>query len=154
MTVEGLGGRRKSVDMKDKAIKKQVEIFGRLCATQQEMADFFDCNLSTIEKYMAVKVEDGVDKLSPFLRCYKKAQANSKTSLRRVQMNKALNGDNTLLIWLGKQLLEQTDKIEQNRLSQNINTNLNKEVAPDTDLDKEVLDRYFQTKGKPKKDAE
>ena len=36
----------------------------------------------------------------------------------------------------------------------NINTNLNKEVAPDTDLDKEVLDRYFETKGKPKKDTE
>lgn len=30
----------------------------------------------------------------------------------------------------------------------NTNTNLNKEVEPDSDLDKEILDRYFQKKGK------
>ena len=30
----------------------------------------------------------------------------------------------------------------------NTNTNLNKDVEPDTDLDKQILDRYFQKQGK------
>ena len=71
------------------------------------MADWFDCTLRTIENYMSTKDDDEV---TEFFRVYKKAQANSKTSLRRVQMNKALEGDNALLIWLGKQLLGQKDK--------------------------------------------
>jgi len=33
--------------------------------------------------------------------------------LRKVQFNKAMNGDNTMLVWLGKNRLKQTDKIEQ-----------------------------------------
>ena len=100
--------RPNSVDINDPAVRKQVELFGRLCATQQEMADWFDCTLRTIETYMSRKDDEEV---TEFFRVYKKAQANSKTSLRRVQMAKAIDQeDTTLLIWLGKQLLEQKDK--------------------------------------------
>ncbi len=100
-------GRPKSIDITNPEIKTQVELFGSLLATQVEMANWFDVCLSTIEKYMTEKDPDNV---SEFLRVYKKASAQSKTSLRRIQMTKALEGDNTLLIWLGKQLLDQKDK--------------------------------------------
>ena len=99
--------RPKSINMDNEEVKTQVKLFGSLLATQEEMANWFDCCLSTIEKYMTEKDPDNV---TEFLRVYKKSAAESKTSLRRVQMNKALEGDNTLLIWLGKQLLDQKDK--------------------------------------------
>ena len=100
------GGRPVKIDMECPIIRKQVEIFGRLMATQPEMADFFRCTLRTIENYMKKPSEDSEEKESEFSLIYREASAVSKTSLRRVQMNKALSGDNTLLIWLGKQLLD------------------------------------------------
>ena len=99
--------RPKSVDINNKEVRTQVELFGSLLATQEEMASWFDVCLSTIEKYMTQKDPENV---TEFLRVYKKAAAKATTSLRRVQMSKALEGDNTLLIWLGKQILGQKDK--------------------------------------------
>ena len=99
--------RPKLVDIKNKEIRTQVKLFGSLLATQEEMASWFDVCLSTIEKYMTQKDPENV---TEFLRVYKKAAAKATTSLRRVQMSKALEGDNTLLIWLGKQILGQKDK--------------------------------------------
>ena len=111
--------RPKSIDINNPEVKTQVELFGQLCATQQEMADWFDCTLRTIEREMSVLKDEGGkpvlddngnETISEFCRVYKKAQAKSKTSLRRIQMSKALEGDNVLLIWLGKQLLNQKDR--------------------------------------------
>ena len=99
--------RPKLVDIRNKEVRTQVELFGSLLATQEEMASWFDVCLSTIEKYMTQKDPENV---TEFLRVYKKAAAKATTSLRRVQMSKALDGDNTLLIWLGKQILGQKDK--------------------------------------------
>lgn len=42
-----------------------------------------------------------------------KGRANLRTSLRRWQLEAAKKGNVTMLIWLGKQLLGQTDKTEQ-----------------------------------------
>jgi len=104
-------GRPKSVDITNPEIRTQVELFGKLCATQKEMANWFDCTLRTIENYMSEKEDEEV---TEFFRVYKKAQAESTTSLRRVQMAKAIDQeDTTLLIWLGKQLLGQKDKREE-----------------------------------------
>jgi IS30 family transposase len=41
-----------------------------------------------------------------------RAEAIGNVSLRRKQMTMALGGDRTMLIWLGKQRLQQKDKIE------------------------------------------
>jgi len=112
------GGRPQSVDISDPAVRAQVEIFGKLLATHEEMADWFDCCLSTIEKYMTLKDPENV---TEFLRVYKKASAESKTSLRRMQMTKAMEGDNALLIWLGKQLLDQKDKSDLTSNDKTIN---------------------------------
>jgi len=42
-----------------------------------------------------------------------KGRENLKISLRRWQLEAAKKGNTSMLIWLGKQLLQQTDKIEQ-----------------------------------------
>ena len=107
--------RPKAIDMTDKEVATQVHLFGSLCATHVEMANWFDVDVRTIENYMRSSDDDNPDfEQSEFFRVYKKAQAESKTSLRRVQMAKAMEGDNTLLIWMGKQLLGQRDKFENN----------------------------------------
>ena len=42
----------------------------------------------------------------------KKGRDQGKTSLRRMQWEKAQSGNTTMLIWLGKQMLGQKDKLE------------------------------------------
>ena len=62
-----------------------------------------------------------VDKMTlySFFRRHPKARValyegrdHGKVSLRRAQLQAALKGDRTMLVWLGKQLLKQKDRIE------------------------------------------
>ncbi len=71
-----------------------------------EIADYFDCSEDTIER--RVKSEKGM----LFADYFKKRQGAGKRSLRRLQWEKAKEGNITMLIWLGKQYLGQKDKIE------------------------------------------
>ena len=82
-----------------------AEKLGMLGATHEEMAAWFDVSTRTIERRMSA--ETGV-----FCRAYKKGLGRLKVSLRRQQIEAAKKGNPTMLIWLGKQLLEQRDKIE------------------------------------------
>ena len=89
---------------------KEVTKLAQIGATYYEMASFFDCSTRTIEKRMA---EDEDDKIKgDFIRAYKRGFGEVKRSLRRCQIETALNGNPALLIWLGKNLLDQTDKID------------------------------------------
>jgi len=106
------GGRPKSIDTDDKDIIKQVKIFGRLVATHEEMAAWFGVTVRTIENYMKSNEEE--EDNSEFFRVYKKAESETKASLRRNQMKVAEKGNPALLIWLGKQLLGQKEKIDHN----------------------------------------
>lgn len=98
---------------KSKAGRPKIEIdwklFDKLChrqCTLEEIADFFDCSEDTIQR--RVKEKFGVN----FAAYYKKASVEGKMSLRRAQMKVALSGNVTMLIWLGKQYLGQSDKQE------------------------------------------
>ena len=44
---------------------------------------------------------------------FKQKGANGKMSLRRKQYDHAMGGNSTMLIWLGKQWLGQSDKVDQ-----------------------------------------
>ena len=83
----------------------EVEKLGMLGATEVEMAAWFNCGLRTIERRMAKKDGD-------FRRSYEKGFGRLKISLRRQQIESAKSGNVTMLIWLGKQLLDQADKRE------------------------------------------
>lgn len=67
----------------------------RLGCTMEEMADFFQIDRETL-KYN-------------FWHYIKQGEADLRIRLRKKQIEVALEGNPTLLIWLGKQLLGQTD---------------------------------------------
>ena len=84
---------------------KEVQLLGRFRATYQTMAEWFECSYKTIERKMN-------DDNSEFCRVYKKSMATTKLKLSEAQLKYALNGNASLLIWLGKQYLDQEDKKE------------------------------------------
>lgn len=85
--------------------------FEELCfmqCTREEICRWFRISESTIIRWC--KNTYGKD----FNTSYKNFASDGKISLRRAQIQKATRGkmDTTMLIWLGKQYLGQTDKIE------------------------------------------
>lgn len=89
-------------------------VFDELCdiqCTQEEIAQVIGCSVDTIQR--AVKR----DKKLSFAEYYKKASAGGKTSLRRFQWSAAKKGSVPMMIWLGKQYLGQSDKVESNNKS-------------------------------------
>jgi hypothetical protein len=87
-----------------------VEGLGKIGATQREMALFFGVAQITIERRMT----PGNAYHDPlFFAAYEKGAGQLFVGLRRKQIEIALNGDRTMLIWLGKNLLGQTDRLEQ-----------------------------------------
>lgn len=85
---------------------QRVEDFGKLALSNGEMASLFGCHIHTIERRVN-------DKEGEFWAAYSKGLSNTKKALRTKQIQMALSGDRTMLIWLGKQLLDQAEKIEQ-----------------------------------------
>jgi hypothetical protein len=83
--------------------------FDKLAALQctlKEIAAFFNCSEDTIEN--AVKRE----KKMRFSEYYDQKRRAGWVSLRRKQYEKAMEGNVVMLIWLGKQYLGQTEKIQ------------------------------------------
>ena len=99
------GGRPRSIG-KNKFDLDAVKLFGQFRATHETMAEYFGCSVRTIEREMSN--ED-----SKYCRAYKKARSNLKMKLSEAQVHEALNGNATMLVWLGKQHLGQKDKQEQ-----------------------------------------
>ena len=102
--------------------------FDKLCefqCTLNEIAAWFECSIDTIEN--KVKEAHGV-KFSDY---YDQKRGRGKVSLRRKQWNVAMKGDKTMLIWLGKQYLSQSDKIEVEETSELV-TNFEKDESSTT----------------------
>lgn len=103
--------RYKTPSPKDGRPKIQIdwEIFDELCkiqCTQVEIASIFKCSVDTIERHVLET------KGQTFAEYYKIQSSDGKASLRRSQYKAALDGNATMLIWLGKQVLKQTDQVE------------------------------------------
>lgn len=75
--------------------EEQVMELAKLHCTNKEMADFFDVPLSTFT--------------DNFRDIITKGRLDTKQRLRAAQLKLALNGDRTLLIWLGKNILGQSE---------------------------------------------
>lgn len=78
---------------------EQVEKLASLGCKNSEIADFFGCSPETIERRFAPELTKG--------------RAQVRISLRRWQLEAARKGNATLLVWLGKQMLGQRDKSEE-----------------------------------------
>lgn len=84
-----------------------IEKLASIMCTQEEIASYFDCSVRTLQRD------------EEFCRVYKKGLDKGKMSLRRKQF--AMSETNvTMAIWLGKQYLGQTDKMENK--NENIET--------------------------------
>lgn len=94
--------------------RNRIEIdwgqFDKLCAmqsTQEEIAGWFNCSVDTIDR--AVKRQFK----KPFAEVFAQKRRAGRVSLRRALFQNALDGNPTMQIWLSKQHLEMSDKIEQ-----------------------------------------
>lgn len=93
MATNGGGRPRKEIDM------KLVESLANIQCTQEEIACVVGCSVDTLTRQPG------------FAEIYKKGKETGKSSLRRTQW-KLAKTNTTMAIWLGKQYLGQTDKIE------------------------------------------
>ena len=80
-----------------------VEQLCRLNCTDAEIAAFFDVCLRTVERERQSNPE--------FNDAIEKGKSYGKLSLRRKQVELANEGNATMLIWLGKQYMGQSDKV-------------------------------------------
>lgn len=100
-------------------------LFENLCeiqCTKEDICTVLGCNEKTLTRWCK-----DTYKLS-FYDIYKKKSETGKSSLRRLQWKSAKKGNATMLIWLGKQYLGQSDKQEViNSGNLNLNHNLTKE---------------------------
>lgn len=82
---------------------KQAKIFGYFRATYDTMAEQIGCHVDTIRAAMQ-------DDKSEFSKEYKKGFSGMKMKLSEAQVKTAIKDRNpTLLVWLGKQYLNQKD---------------------------------------------
>ena len=77
---------------------EQVEKLASFGCSNTEIASFFGCSKDLISKSYSTNITKG--------------KADLKKKLRKAQIDSALSGNATLLIWLGKQYLDQSDKQE------------------------------------------
>tara|TARA_X000001382_G_scaffold130890_1_gene127628 strand:- start:3656 stop:3976 length:321 start_codon:yes stop_codon:yes gene_type:complete len=89
---KSVGRPKKELDIN--LIEKLASIF----CTNQEISTIVGCHPDTL-----------ADNFSEYL---KKGRDQGRISLRRMQYDKAQSGNTTMLIWLGKQMLGQKDKLE------------------------------------------
>jgi hypothetical protein len=75
--------------------QSEVEHFASLGCNDREIAEYFGISESTLRYNFSYELTNGRHQL--------------KTSLRRAQLQTALSGNATLLIWLGKNILLQSD---------------------------------------------
>lgn len=78
-----------------------------LGATLMDCSDILGCSEDTIEKNLRVKFK------LKFSEYREKKLSTTRVKLRQKQIDVALKGNVTMLIWLGKQMLNQSDKIMQ-----------------------------------------
>lgn len=113
--------------------KIDKEQFEKLCVMQctlNEIAGWFECSEDTIENWC--KKEYGEN----FSDVLKRRASKGKISLRRSQFQAAEAGNVTMLIWLGKQYLEQKEPKQELAVTSN-----------DDDSIKE-MEAYFSKKKK------
>lgn len=95
------GGRpRKEID------QNQFEKLCGLQCTIEEFCCYFDCDDMTLDRWCNRTYG------KRFSEVFKQKRGGGKISLRRKQFEVALAGNPTMLIWLGRNYLDQSDKLD------------------------------------------
>lgn len=77
---------------------RQIKELAEIQCTMGEIASVMGCSVDTLERRYAEVIKEGRD--------------HGKSSLRRMQYKKALEGNPTMLIWLGKHYLDQKEAVQ------------------------------------------
>ena len=89
---------------------EQVIEMIRIQCTRDEICKVLSVSEETLNRRIKEKGIEGVDN---FASLYEKHAKEGRSSLRRAQWKAAHNGNVTMQIWLGKQMLGQRDQIKQ-----------------------------------------
>ena len=93
------GRPRKHID------KREFEKLCGLQCTKQEIADFFDCDMKTLDAWCKREYKESYSVVA------NKKASYGKISLRRSQFELSKRSA-SMAIWLGKQMLDQDEKIK------------------------------------------
>ena len=103
-----------------------IKLAGIMC-TQEEIAGILQVSKETLSR------KSKKDHKMNFVDFLKEYQSNGKASLRRKQFETALEGNISMLIWLGKQYLDQSDtltqKLEQTQVYSELQSMTDSEIA-------------------------
>jgi AraC-like DNA-binding protein len=99
--------------------KKEIdfEALEKLCmiqCTEEEIAAYFGISIDTLERRINEQYNQ------TFAEYFAQNRGKGKMSLRRAQYTAAMAGNTTMLVWLGKNWLSQTDKQEISHQGDNI----------------------------------
>ena len=83
---------------------EQLQKLAKLGCTNKEMGDFFGCSADLLEKSYSEYLTKG--------------RAEQKMRLRQLQWKSAESGNVTMQIFLGKNILGQQDKLEENQMEE------------------------------------
>ena len=105
-------GGRPPFELSDSEFEKLVGMI-RIQCTQEEICGIFGVTDKTLNEALRRRGEPGFSVL------YKRHQDEGKAALRRSQWKLAQDGNPTMLVWLGKQMLGQRDKFEHGGAGEN-----------------------------------
>ena len=119
-----MGGKRKTGRPASTWSERDIEQFKSLCAifcTEAEICSVMGVSDKTlvnlINRYLYEDItghkQGKNDPPVTFTEAFERYSATGKASLRREQFKVAKEGSTTMLIWLGKQHLNQSERIEQ-----------------------------------------
>ena len=80
-----------------------VEKLSGLGCTNENIAEWFSCTVRTVERRKSENPE--------FCRAINEGRSKLVARLRKAQLDACWNGSVPMLIWMGKQLLDQKDKV-------------------------------------------
>ena len=125
---------RPPFELSDKDFERLVNM-ARIQCTQEEVCHVFGVTDKTLNQALKRRGE------GTFSDIYKRHSHEGRASLRRYQWKAAENGNPTMLIWLGKQMLGQRDQIVQD------NTSSDGSMTPAAPLSVEELRKEVKRRG-------
>jgi hypothetical protein len=78
--------------------ERQIKELAEIQCTMEEISHVMGCSVDTLENRYSDIIKEG--------------RSHGKSSLRRMQYRKALEGNPTMLIWLGKHYLDQKEAVQ------------------------------------------
>jgi len=115
---------------KEVSVEKQVEKLASFGLTNKEIADALGYDENTLKRNFEIFLIKG--------------KANLKQRLKNKQIQVALGGNVSMLIWLGKQYLDQKDRMEE---SGDYNLNVTRTILEDKLKEKELVISQQSTVG-------